>query len=160
MNYGAPATLRLLLTNGNPTAVDPLHCTTVPFSLAAAVNARVEVMSARVVVGTTVGLAVFVRVVTKSKSSHCKDATLLQSNLLPMVSVLLKRMRALAGRNGSTTQSRKNPWLIVQVKVAISPGQAPLIPTLESRTTVAAHVRQHSDITWWSQLHHHIISYT
>ena len=138
---GAPATLRLLLTSGNPAAVDPLHWTTVPFSLAAAVNVRVEVMSARVVVITTLGLTVFVRVVTKSKSSHCTDAT-----LLPIVSILLKRMRALAGRNGSTIQSRKNPWLTVQVKVAISPGQAPLIPTLESRTTVAAHTRQQGNL--------------
>ena len=101
---GAPATLRLLLTNGNPAAVDPLHCTTVPFSLAAAVNVRIEVMSARVVLITTLGLAVFVRVVTKSKSSRHTDATPLQSNLLPRVSVLLNRMRALAGRNGSTIQ--------------------------------------------------------
>ena len=104
---GAPATLRLLLTIGNPSAVDPLHCTTVPFSLAAAVNVKVEIISARVVLITTVGFVVFVRVVTKSKSSHCTDATLLQSNLLPMVSVLLNRMRALAGRNGSTIQSKK-----------------------------------------------------
>ena len=103
---GALATLRRLLSNGNPTAVGPLHWTTVPFSLAAAVNARVEVMSARVVVGATVGLTVFVRVVTKSKSSHCTDATLLLDRL-PIVSVLLNRMRALAGRNGSTIQSKK-----------------------------------------------------
>ena len=68
-----PATLRLLLVIGKPAAVAPLHRTTVPFSMAAAVNVRVEVMSARVVANTTVGLAIFVRVATKSKSSHRTD---------------------------------------------------------------------------------------
>ena len=104
-----PATLRLLLVIGKPNAVDPLHCITVPFSVAAAVNVRVEVISARVVPITTVRLAIFVRLATKSKSSHCTDATLLQSNRLPVGVVLVNRMRALRGRNGSTIHSRRNP---------------------------------------------------
>ena len=93
------------MTIGKPTAVDPLHCTTVPFSLAAAVNVRVEVMSARVVRITTVGLTVFVRVATKLKSSHCTDATPLQFNLVPMDVVLVNWIQAVVGRNGSTIQS-------------------------------------------------------
>ena len=104
-NMGAPATLTVLLTIGNPSAVDPLHCTTVPFSLAVAVNVRVEVMSARVVLITTMGLTVFVRIATKLKSSHRTDATLLHSNLLPMGVVLVNWIRAVVGRNGSTIQS-------------------------------------------------------
>ena len=63
-NMDAPAMLRLLLFIWSPSAVVPLHCTTVPFSLVVAVNVRVEVMSARVVVITTVGLVVLLRVVT------------------------------------------------------------------------------------------------
>ena len=84
-----PVTLRVLLTVGNSVAVDPLHCTTVPFSPAVAGNVRVEVISARVVPLTSVGLVVLVRVATKLKSTHCINATLLQSNLLPMDAVLL-----------------------------------------------------------------------
>ena len=84
-----PTTLIVLLFIGVASAVDPLHCTTVPFSLAVAGNVRVEVMSARVVPIATLGLAVFVRVATKLKSTHCTDATLLQSNLLPMDAVLM-----------------------------------------------------------------------
>ena len=84
-----PTTLTVLLFIGVASAVDPLHCTTVPFRLAVPVNVRVEVISARVVPITTLGLAVFVRVATKLKSTHCTDATLLQSNLLPMDAVLL-----------------------------------------------------------------------
>ena len=45
-NMHVPATLTVLLLIGNESAVDPLHCTTVPFSLELALNARVEVMSA------------------------------------------------------------------------------------------------------------------
>ena len=63
-NMDVPATLRLWLTIGKPAAVDPLHCTTVPFSLDVALNARVEVMSARVVLLTTLGLTAAVRVAT------------------------------------------------------------------------------------------------
>ena len=95
-----PATLRMLLFIGVASAVDPLHCTTVPFSLAVAVNARVDVMSARVVVITTVGLAVFVRVATKLKSSHCTDATSLQSKLLPIVLVLVNWIPVVSRMNG------------------------------------------------------------
>ena len=88
-NYtAAPATLTVLLFIGIASSVDPLHCTTVLFRLAVAVNVRVEVMSARVVPLTIVGLAVFVRVATKLKSSHRTDATPVQSNLL-LVSVLV-----------------------------------------------------------------------
>ena len=84
-----PTTLVVLLFIGVASAVDPLHCTTVPFSVAVAGNVRVEVISARIVPLTSVGLAVFVIVATKLKSSHCTDATLLQSNLLPMDAVLM-----------------------------------------------------------------------
>ena len=56
--------------NGVASAVVPLHCTTVPFSLAVAVNVRVEVMSATL----AEGLAMLVRVATKLKFSHCKAA--------------------------------------------------------------------------------------
>ena len=69
-NMAAPATLTVLLFIGIASSVDPLHCTTVPFKLAVAGNVRVEVMSARVVPLTSVGLAVFVRMATKLKSSH------------------------------------------------------------------------------------------
>ena len=138
-----PATLRLLLVIGKPNAVNPLHCITVPFSLHVALNVRVEVISARMVLITTVRLAIFVRVATKSKSSHRTDATLLQSNLLPMGAVLGNWIRAVVGRNGSTIQSRRNPCVTVQVYVTISPGQAHLIPTLESKVTVAVS-RQHT----------------
>ena len=93
------------MTIGKPTAVDPLHCTTVPFSLDVALNIRVEVVSARIVLITTLGLTVAVRVATKPKSSHCTDETLLQSNLLPMGVVLVNWIRAVVGRNGSTIQS-------------------------------------------------------
>ena len=112
-----PATLRMLLLIGVPFSVDPLHCTTVPFSLAVAVNVRVEVMSARVVVVfiTTVGLAVFVRVATKSKVTHCTDATSLQSKLLLVVPILLNSIPVLPERKGSTIHLRRNPWLTVQV---------------------------------------------
>ena len=98
-NMNVPATLKVLLSIGKPTAVDPLHCTMVPFSLAAAVNVSVEVISARVVELIIIMLAVFVRVVTKSKSSHCTAATLLQSKLLPMVSVLVNSISVLAKMN-------------------------------------------------------------
>ena len=112
---GAPATLRILLFVGDPNAVDPLHCTTVLFRLAVAVNAKVEVMSARLVPNTSIGLAVFVRVATNSKSSHCTAATALQSNLLPMGATLVNWTRALVGRKGSTIQSRRNPCVTVQL---------------------------------------------
>ena len=48
LHHDSPAamTLSVLFVIGNPSVVDPLHCTTVPFSLVAAVNVRVEVMSA------------------------------------------------------------------------------------------------------------------
>ena len=114
-NKDVPATLRVLFAVGNPSAVVPLHCTTVPFSLAVAVNVRVEVISARVVLITTLGLAVFVRVATKLKSSHCTAATLLQFRLLSVAVVLVNWIRALVGKNGSTIHSRRNPWLTVQV---------------------------------------------
>ena len=110
-----PATLRMLLFIGVPSTVDPMHCTMVPFSLAAAVNVRVEVISARVVLITTVGLEVFVRVATKSKVTHCTAATPLQSKLLLVVPVLLNSIPVLPERKGSTTHLRRNPWLTVQV---------------------------------------------
>ena len=88
-NMNVPATLKVLLTIGKPAAVDPLHCATVPFSLAEAVHVSVEVISTIVVELIIIMLAVFVMVATKSKSSHRTAATLLQSKLLPMVSVLV-----------------------------------------------------------------------
>ena len=74
----APATLRVLFVIGNPSAVVPLHWTTVPFSLAVALNVRVEVTSDRVVLIRGTWLELFVRVATNSKSSYCTDATVLQ----------------------------------------------------------------------------------
>ena len=100
-----PATFTVLLFIGNASAVDPLHCTTVPFSLVVTLNVSVEVMSVRVVPITTVGLAVAASVATNSKFSHCTAATALQSNLLPMGAILVNWIRALVGRNGSTIQS-------------------------------------------------------
>ena len=91
-NMGAPATLTVLLFIGNASAVAPLHCTMVPFSLDVAVTVRVEVISARVVVITTVGLTVAVRVATNSKSSHRTAETALQSNLLPTGVVLVNKI--------------------------------------------------------------------
>ena len=115
-NTDAPAILRVRFVIRNPTAVDPLHCTTVPFSLDAAVNVRVEVISARVPPWTVMGLAVFVKVATKSMLLHCGGETSLQFTLLPMgVLPNRNRIRALPLRNGSTIQSRVNPWLTVQM---------------------------------------------
>ena len=57
--HDTPVTFRVLFVVGNPLAVVPLHCTTVPFSLAVAVNVRVEVMSATVPLATVVGLVRF-----------------------------------------------------------------------------------------------------
>ena len=95
-----PARLSNLFAIGKPFAVDPLHWTTVPFSLAAAVNVRVEVMSARVVVITTLGLTVSVRVATKLKSSHRTAATSLQSKLLPIALVLVNWIPVVSRMNG------------------------------------------------------------
>ena len=114
-NVALPATLRVMFVIGTPSAVVPLHCTTVPFSLSVAVNARVEVMSATVPPGTVVGLVRFVRVATKSKSVQFTVETLLQSKLLPMGLVVRNWIRALAGRNGSTIQSKIPPCLTVHV---------------------------------------------
>ena len=124
---------------GSPFAVVPLHWTTVPFSLDVMLNVKVEVISARVVLITFMGLVVFMRVATKLKTEHDTVATLLQLKLLLVTAVLMNWIRAVVGRNGSTIQSKKAPCVTVQVYVTISPGQAPLIPTLESRTIVAAY---------------------
>ena len=78
-----PAILRVRFAVGNSSAVVPLHCTTVPFSLFVVVKVRVEVMSATV---PPVELVRFVRVATKSKSAHCKVEIALQSKLLPNAS--------------------------------------------------------------------------
>ena len=76
--------MRVWFVIGNPSAVVPLHCTTLPFSLTVAVNVRVEVMSATVSPVTVVELVRFVRVATKSKSAHSKVEIALQFKLLPM----------------------------------------------------------------------------
>ena len=112
----APARLRGLFVIGNPSAVVPLHCTTVPFSLFVAVNVRVEVMSATLAPVMVVRLVMLVRVATKSKLAQFTAETLLQSKLLPVDAVFSRNwIRALAGRNGSTIQSRIAPCLTVQV---------------------------------------------
>ena len=85
-----PATLTVLLAIW-VTAVDPLHCTTVPFSLAVAVNVIVVVISATGILNTVIELAVFVRVAIKLMLSHCGGVTSLQSTLLMSVGVLLSR---------------------------------------------------------------------
>ena len=74
---------------GSPFAVVALHWTTVPFRLVVTLNIRVEVISARVVLITTLGLAVFVRVATKLKTEHDTVATLLQFKLLSVAAVLV-----------------------------------------------------------------------
>ena len=138
-----PATLRLWLTIGKPAAVDPLHYTTVPFSLDVALNARVEVMSTRVVLTTTLGLMVAVRVATKLKVFIPDRCNSIAVQPAP---------------NGCSTceldtSSGWKEWLDnpVQLKPLcdsagvshrISLGQAPLIPTLESRATVAVSRQQ------------------
>ena len=114
-NVDVPATFTVLFVIRIPSAVVPLHCTTVPFSLSVAVNARVEVMSATVPPGTVVGLVRFVRVATKSKSVQFIDMMLLQSKLLPIGLVLRNWIRALSDRNGSTIQSKIAPCLTVHV---------------------------------------------
>ena len=106
---GAPATLRILLFVGDPNSVIPLHCTTVLFSLAVAVNARVEVMSARIVPNTIIGLAVFVRVATNSKSSHCTAATALQSKLLPIGAVFVNWTRAVVEGKAQQSSPEETP---------------------------------------------------
>ena len=79
----APATLRVLFVIGTPSAVTPLHCTTVPFRLAGELIVRVEIISAMLVFITVMRFAVFVKVATKSMLSHCGGETPLQSTLLP-----------------------------------------------------------------------------
>ena len=112
----APATFKVWFLVGNPTAVVPLHCTTIPFSLAVAVNVRVEVMSAIVVLITVMGLAMFVKVATKVMLLHSGGETPLQSTLLPMDVILSTNwIRVLAEINGSTIQSRRTPCVTVQV---------------------------------------------
>ena len=114
-NVDVPATLRVMFVIGIPSAVVPLHWTTIPFSLTVAVNVRVEVMSATVPPGTVVRLVRLVREATKSKSAQFTAETLLHSNLLPMGLVLRNWIRALSGRNGSTIQSKTAPCLTVHV---------------------------------------------
>ena len=115
IQHESPVILIVWFVTGDPASVVPLHCTTVPFSLAVAVNAKVEVISARVPVNITVGLAMFVRVATKLKLTQFTVRGSLQAKLLPVDVVLVNRIRVLAGRNGSTIQSRTAPWLTVQV---------------------------------------------
>ena len=136
----AALTLSVLFAIGNPAAVVPLHCTTVPFSLDVVLNVRVEVRSATSVLIIVMGFAVFVKVATKSMLSHCGGETSLQFTLIPTGVVSnWNRVRVLPVMYGSTIQSSWNPWLMVQVYVTISPGQTCLIPRLESRTTVAVY---------------------
>ena len=108
-----PATVTVLLFIGKPTAVDPLHCTTVSFSLVTAVIVRVEVMSAKGPVAVVMRLAVFVKVATKEMLLHWGGATSLQSTLLP--TGVLSSMNRIRLKNGSTSQSRVNPCTTVQV---------------------------------------------
>ena len=113
---GVPATLRVLFAMIMvPSAVSPLHCTTVPLSLDVELNVRVEVISANRVLITVVEFEVFVRVATKLKSSHCTPVTSLQFTLLPVGVVLSNRIVSFPEMNGSTTHSRAIPWLTVQV---------------------------------------------
>ena len=115
-NMESPVILRLLLFIGFPLAVDPLHCTTLPFRLAVAVMVRVEVISVTLVFITVMGLAVFVKVATKSMLSHCGGETPLQSTRLPRgVLPSTNRIRVLPEMNGSTIQSRPIPCMTVQV---------------------------------------------
>ena len=113
-NLPAAMTLRVLFVIGNPTAVVPWHCTTVPFSLTVALNVRVEVMSARVVELITIVLAIFMRVATKLKSVQCTVAKLLQFTILISV-VLVNRIGSFPEMNGSTIHFRANPCVTVQV---------------------------------------------
>ena len=89
----------------------PLHCSTVPFSLAVAVNVRVELKFARKVIE----LVIFVRVVTKSNSAHCTAGAPLQSKLVPAVAAVVNRTGSLSMMNGSTIQPRAVPCVTVQV---------------------------------------------
>ena len=82
-----PETLRVLLSIGVPPVVVPLHCITVPFSPTVALNDRVEAISATVVPCIVMGLAIFVRVATKSMLSHCGAERSLQSILSPVDAV-------------------------------------------------------------------------
>ena len=110
-----PAPMSVLFVIGNPMAVAPLHCTTVAFSLVTAMNVRVEVISATLAPVTVVGLVMLVSVATKFKSVHCTVRISLQSNLLPVGVVVVKRIGSLTRMNGSTIQSRTIPCLTVQV---------------------------------------------
>ena len=116
-NMGVPATLRVLLfTIDIGSAVDPLHCTTVPFSLAVAVTVRLEVISATGPVAVVMRLVVSVKVATKVMSLHCGGVTPLQSTLLPMGVVSSTNwMGSLPMMNGSTIHSRANPCVTVQL---------------------------------------------
>ena len=113
-NMTAPATLTVLLAIW-VTAVIPLHCTTVPFSLAVAMIVRVEVISATAAFTTVMELAVFVRVAIKLMLSHCGGETLLQPTLLRSVGVLFWNRIPVPEMNGSTIQSRAIPCMTVQV---------------------------------------------
>ena len=111
-----PATLRVLFARTMvPSPVSLLHCTTVPFSSAVALNVRVEVISAIIVFITEVELEVLVRVATKLKSAHCTAATSVQFTLLPVRVVLRNRTVSFPEMNGSTIHSNTDPWLTVQV---------------------------------------------
>ena len=110
-NKDVPATWRVLLFIIGIGSTVPLHCTTVQFSLAVAVNVRVEVKFAR----GAIELLMFVRVVTKSNSAHCTAAAPLQSKLVPVVAAVVNRTGSLSMMNGSTIQPRAIPWSTVQV---------------------------------------------
>ena len=112
----APATVRVWFVIGFPLAIAPLHCTTVPFSLTGELSVRVEVISVTLVFITVMGLAVFVKVATKSMLSHCGGETPLQSTRLPRgVLPSTNQIRVLPEMNGSTIQSRAIPCMTVQV---------------------------------------------
>ena len=117
----------------SPTAFDPLHCNTLPFSLVVAVNVMVDSISNSIAPCTVMGLEILVRLATKSKSVQFTLSTSLHLTLVPLGVVVRNRIASLLGMNGSKIQSRARPCVTLQVNVTISLGHnGPLL----NRSTV------------------------
>ena len=116
-----------------PSATDPLHCNTLPFSLLVAVNVMVASISNSVALCTVMGLEILVRVATKSKSVQFTLSTSLHLTLVPLGVVVRNRIASLLRMNGSKIQCRARPCVTLQVNVTVSLGHnGPLL----NRSTV------------------------
>lgn len=120
-NMNAPEKLRVVFDMSMiPSSFDPLHCTTLSFSLVVAVNVRVEVISYSITVlpstTTVMGLVILVRVATKSKSVQLTALTSLQPTRRFSGSVVVRNLIvSLMGMNGSRIHSRAKPCVTLQL---------------------------------------------